>query len=48
MLRALGLSDALAHSSLRISIGRFTQDDDLHRFAARFAEVVARLRRETA
>ena len=48
VLRALGLPDALAHSSLRISIGRFTQDDDLHRFAARFAEVVARLRRETA
>jgi len=48
VLRALGLPDALAHSSLRISLGRFTQDDDLHRFAVRFAEVVARLRRETA
>jgi cysteine desulfurase len=48
VLRAMGLPDALAHSSLRISLGRFTSDGDLERFASRFAEVVPRLRREDA
>ena len=29
VLRALGRSDALAHSSLRLSLGRFTTQDDV-------------------
>ena len=48
VLRALGLPDALAHSSLRVSLGRFTTDADVERFAARFAEVVPALRRDSA
>lgn len=48
VLRALGVPDALAHSSLRISLGRFTRDDELERFVDRFSEVVPRLRRESA
>ena len=48
VLRAMGLPDALAHSSLRISLGRFTTEEDLQSFAERFAEVVPRLRRDSA
>jgi cysteine desulfurase len=44
VLRALGLPDALAHSSLRVSFGRFTRDADLQRFSARLHEVIPRLR----
>ena len=44
VLRALGLPDALAHSSLRLSLGRFSTREDVARFAARFAGVVRTLR----
>jgi cysteine desulfurase len=44
VLRAMGLSDVLAASSLRFSVGRFTQADEIARAAARVAEEVERLR----
>jgi len=48
VLRALGLDDALAHSSLRVSLGRFTTEAEVDLFADRLREVVSRLRREAA
>jgi cysteine desulfurase len=48
VLRALGLPDALAHSSLRISLGRFTTMEEVDLFARRLHEVVPRLRSEAA
>jgi cysteine desulfurase len=44
VLRGLGLSDALAASSLRFSVGRFTTEDEVAAAAGRIAEEVARLR----
>jgi len=43
-LMGLGLSDVLAGSSLRFSVGRFTADDEIARAAAQVAAAVARLR----
>jgi cysteine desulfurase len=48
VLRALGLPDALAHSSLRISLGRFSREADVARFVERLRAVVPALRRENA
>ncbi|MFK8041174.1 aminotransferase class V-fold PLP-dependent enzyme [Congregibacter sp.] len=48
VLRALGLPDALAHSSLRVSLGRFSDENDVHLFSERLHEVVPRLRRSAA
>jgi cysteine desulfurase len=48
VLRALGLDDALAHSSLRVSFGRFTREEDVVLFSERLHEVVPRLRRRAA
>jgi len=44
VLKGLGLSDTLAASSLRFSVGRFTTDDDIAAAAGRVAVEVARLR----
>ena len=44
VLMGLGLSDVLAGSSLRFSVGRFTADDEIGRAAAQVAAAVARLR----
>ena len=44
VLRALGLPDALAHSSLRISLGRFSTAAEVDCFSERLREVVSRLR----
>jgi cysteine desulfurase len=44
VLRALGLSDELAHSSLRFSIGRFTTNDDIDYAINAVHKVISRLR----
>ncbi len=44
VLRALGRSDELAHSSLRMTIGRFTTDEEIDYAVATIRENVARLR----
>ena len=40
----MGLSDVLAGSSMRFSLGRFTTEDDVVTAAARVSAAVARLR----
>jgi cysteine desulfurase len=44
VLRALGRSDELAHSSLRMTIGRFTTEHEIDSAVAMLKETVARLR----
>lgn len=44
VLRALGLNDELAHSSLRFSIGRFTTKEEIDIAVKSVREVVGRLR----
>ena len=44
VLRALGMNDELAHSSLRFSIGRFTTEADVDRAIASVRKAVEKLR----
>jgi cysteine desulfurase len=44
VLRALGMDDELAHSSLRFSIGRFTTEEDVDTAVAKVKEAVNKLR----
>lgn len=44
VLRALGLNDELAHSSLRFSIGRFTTEEDVDQAIASVRAAVTKLR----
>ena len=44
VLRALGRSDELAHSSIRFSIGRFTTEADVDYTIALLKEKIAKLR----
>ena len=44
VLRALGRSDELAHSSLRMTIGRFTTDEEIDYVVTTLKERVAKLR----
>mgnify|MGYP000520579704 CR=1 FL=1 len=44
VLRALGRSDELAHSSLRMTIGRFTTEEEIDYAVATIRENVAKLR----
>ena len=44
VLRAIGRNDELAHSSLRISIGRFTTEQDIDYAIERIRHAVAKLR----
>ena len=44
VLRALGMDDELAHSSLRFSIGRFTTEEDVETATEKVKEAVGKLR----
>ena len=44
VLRALGRSDELAHSSLRMTIGRFTTEEEIDYAVSTLREHVAKLR----
>jgi len=44
VLRALGRSDELAHSSLRMTIGRFTTEDEIDYAVRTLREQVTKLR----
>jgi cysteine desulfurase len=44
VLRALGRSDELAHSSIRFTVGRFTTAEDIDYAIALLTEKVAKLR----
>jgi len=44
VLRALGLNDEMAHSSLRLSIGRFTTEADIDYAVNKIREAVSKLR----
>ncbi len=44
VLKGIGVSDNLAHSSIRISLGRFTTEEDVKRTAVLVAEKVNKLR----
>lgn len=44
VLRALGLNDELAHSSLRITVGRFTTEEEIDYAVEKIYEAVGKLR----
>ena len=44
VLRALGLTDELAHSSIRFSIGRFTTDEEIDYAVQLIKDAIGRLR----
>ena len=44
VLRAIGLPDELAHSSIRLSLGRFTAEEDVRHAAEVLCKAVSRLR----
>ena len=44
MLSAIGLNDEQAHSSLRISIGRFTTEEEVDYSLEKIREAVGKLR----
>ena len=45
VLRALGVEDELAHTSLRIGFGRFTTEDEVRQAAASLIQAVTKLRK---
>ena len=44
VLRALGLNDELAHSSLRITVGRFSKEEEIDYAVEKIREAVVKLR----
>src|SRR5207237_4379508 len=44
VLRALGVEDELAHSSIRFGLGRFNTEEEVEYVTRRVIEVVSRLR----
>jgi len=44
VLKALGLGDELAHSSIRFGLGRFSTEEDVKTVVERLVSVVTRLR----
>ncbi len=44
VLKAMGLPDALAHSAIRLSLGRFTSEADVERAVGNIRDAVSRLR----
>jgi cysteine desulfurase len=48
VLKAIGIEDALAHASLRLSFGRFTTEADVDYASARLNDVVRKLRARNA
>ena len=44
VLRAIGRNDELAHSSLRITIGRFTTEEEIDYAVGKIREAVGKLR----
>jgi cysteine desulfurase len=44
VLKALGLSDELAHSSLRFALGRFTTEEEIDFAVEKITQVVTRVR----
>jgi len=48
VLKAMGVEDALAHGSVRFSVGRFTTGDDIERAIASVTDAVSRLRTVSA
>ncbi len=44
VLRALGLNDEMAHSSIRFSIGRYTTEEDIDKAVAKIRHAVEKLR----
>ena len=44
VLRALGVGEDLAHTSIRFGVGRFNTEEDVDYTIQRFVDVVSRLR----